>query len=904
MAQDPWEAAYDSLSQQAKPTDSWEAAYDSLTQAPEKPSQFGGGFARAIGQGLTFGFGEELESLPYLLPGGETREEALQRIRGEMKAYSKEYPKTAFVGEIGGGLLLGGGAGALRAGAARAAGGALARTAARMEASNLGRAALATGRAATTGVGQAAIGGFGSAEGDVSDRLKGAVLGGTVGAALPYAGRIPVVGKLGTAVVRKGGELMEAGQRVAAAGAERAGLSRVARLVEPTTAARIQRQAAEALPGSTTGPVASSLTPAAVGTPQAIIDLQIQKANAEAALRAAQRGTAAEVRTAQATLEQINKDLKQATRQAAREARRAQAAADAAEQTGKARRGKLLSVAEAEETAAEQQARVIREQARGVREGIPQAVAQTEEEALANAERNASSFLQRLRVKRGSAKAEQDDIIKRQREIGKQNYAEVAKIGPPPEVDPEVYRQMLSDPTLRSAYNEAVRELRKEALEKAPGRAVRQPLPAVEIDEQAMPEISLEMFDRIRRRVVDPAFKVGPNATGLSASQRRATLEQMNQLEERFLAGYGDDAAANALKKARTEYRAEFKLLEAIRDGLNLGSARPGKASGILSQSRQELDEVIARVGAMSDAERAAFQLGAREAIDRQIQRSQKGALDFLSKFGSEESLDKLRLAYGDEMVSELEAMALAEARKGAKAAGASVREAERQRMRSLQQQAEQLVESLTGPGSKAARARELAGRSQAQGAERKRALVEQKYTAKEAAIDVAEETARQAREAAGAPVRAAREARDTAADEVRRLAESLAQAKRSQTVAQKLPVVSSINQALGGSTQQQEFLQRVFPRLDATQQQQAATIIGSNVQRRLQDLARSGKSPQEILKEVQLLKQNDVVRQLFGNQIDAFAQAAMSPSFVSRIPAAVGATLQGYAGRRTGRFF
>lgn len=839
------------------------------------------GTARAGAQGLLAGFGEEIEALPQLIPGGESYGEAVQRIRGEMKQFSEAYPKTAVGAELLGGLATG----VYGAGRAIAAKG----------------LAKGVGKAIASDVGQGALSGAGAAEGDLRSRLQGALVGGTLGAAIPYVGGKAI--RAVTPASRQIGEAAQAGyagaQRMAANAAERMGMGRVASMVEPTDAIRIQREAAATLPGSTTGPVASSLAPTVSGTPQVIIDLQIQKANAEVALRAAQRGTASEVRAAQATLEQINRDLTLALRQAAQEARAGTQAAVAAERRGASRRERLLAAAEERKAEAAQQAKGFKEQAKAIKENIPQVVAQTEQEALDNAERSAASFLQKLRVKRGSSKAEQDAIIKRQREIGKQNYAEVAKIGPPPEVDPEVYRQMLSDPTLRSAYNEAVRELRKEALEKAPGRAVRQPLPAVKIDEQAMPEISLEMFDRIRRRVVDPAFKVGPNATGLSASQRRATLEQMNQLEERFLAGYGDDVAANTLKNARTQYRAKFKLLEAIRDGLNLKSIRPGKTSGTLSQNRQELDEVISRVGAMSDAERAAFQLGAKEAIDRQIQQSQKGAIDFLSKFGSEEMRDKLRLAYGDEMVDELNKLALGEARRGAKQAAATARATQRERARALEDQAARLVDALTGAGSKAERARQLAERVQAHGAERAALLREQRRVAKETVTDAAQEQARLAREAAGAPVRAARQTKYAAEDEVRRLAESLAQAKRSQTVTQKLPVVSSINQALGGSTQQQEFLQRVFPRLDATQQQQAATIIGSNVQRRLQDLARSGKAPQEILREIQILKQNDVVRQLFGGQIDAFAQSIFTPSFASRLPGQVRPALSAALARR-----
>lgn len=839
------------------------------------------GTARAGAQGLLAGFGEEIEALPRLIPGGESYGEAVQRIRGEMKQFSEAYPKTAMGAELLGGLATG----VYGAGRAIAAKG----------------LAKGVGKAIASDVGQGALSGAGAAEGDLRSRLQGALVGGTLGAAIPYVGGKAI--RAVTPASRQIGEAAQAGyagaQRMAANAAERMGMGRVASMVEPTDAVRIQREAAATLPGSTTGPVASSLAPAAVGTPQAVVDAQTKLADARVALRQAQSATARERQVAQDAVDQARRELLTAQRDAAKARRATERQAGAVEETGKGRRSKLLAAAQAQEEAVSQQERQLLGQARGIREAIPEVVARTEEEALANAERNAASFLQRLRVQRGSAKSQQDAIRTRQLAMGKQNYAEVAKIGPPPEVDPEVYREMLTDPTLRSAYEASVRELREEAVNKAPSRGVRTPLPGVKIDEQALPEISLEMFDRIRRRVLEPTFKVGPNATGLSASQRRATLEQMDRLEQTFLAGYGDDAAATALKNARTQYRAEFKLLEAIQDGLNLGSARPGRASGVLRQSRQELDEVISRVGAMSDAEREAFQLGAREAIDRQIQRSQKGAIDFLSKFGSEEMRDKLRLAYGDEMVGELEALALGEARKGAKAAGAAVRAAERGRVAGIQQQAAQLVESLTGTGSKAERARRLAERARTQAGERAGALREQKFTAFDAARDAAEQQFREAQQAAGAPVRAARQVQQTAQEEANRLAEELAKARRSQTVAQRLPVVSSINQALGGSTQQQEFLQRVFPRLDATQQQQAATIIGSNVQRRLQDLARSGKAPQEILREIQMLKQNDVVRQLFGGQIDAFAQSIFTPSFASRLPGQVRPALAAALARR-----
>ena len=58
------------------------------------------GTTRVIAQGLTLGFGEELEALA----SGEEYDVALKRIRGEMDEFSKLSPRTALYGEIAGAL--------------------------------------------------------------------------------------------------------------------------------------------------------------------------------------------------------------------------------------------------------------------------------------------------------------------------------------------------------------------------------------------------------------------------------------------------------------------------------------------------------------------------------------------------------------------------------------------------------------------------------------------------------------------------------------------------------------------------------------------------------------------------------------------------------------------------------
>jgi hypothetical protein len=73
----------------------------------EQPSQFGKGLARTVlGQGLAFGFGDEAEAAVLRKPG-ESYEDALKRIRGEIGEYREAYPKTAIAGELAGGLVRG-----------------------------------------------------------------------------------------------------------------------------------------------------------------------------------------------------------------------------------------------------------------------------------------------------------------------------------------------------------------------------------------------------------------------------------------------------------------------------------------------------------------------------------------------------------------------------------------------------------------------------------------------------------------------------------------------------------------------------------------------------------------------------------------------------------------------------
>jgi hypothetical protein len=136
-------------------------------------------------------------------------------------------------------------------------------------------------------------------------------------------------------------------------------------------------------------------------------------------------------------------------------------------------------------------------------------------------------------------------------------------------------------------------------------------------------------------------------------------LERVNRMEERFLAGYGDDAAAQTLKNAREPYREKFVLQQSILDGLSLGLAKTTRPGGVLAPDRRQLDEVVERVAEMTPEQRAAFQVGAKEWFDRVVQETPEDALKIAQKFiGNEASRRRLALAYGDGAVATLQAFA------------------------------------------------------------------------------------------------------------------------------------------------------------------------------------------------------------------------------------------------------
>lgn len=166
--------------------------YEQLT--PSQPAVgVGEGMARAVGQGLTFSLGDELEgaargayraaTTPQTF--GAAYDAAVGEVRGRMNTFRDEHPALSAVSEVAGGLAVPGAA-----------------------LYKIGKGASLAARAGAAAVGGAAsgaAGGFGAAEGGLRERSEGLVRGTAVGAIAA-----PVLGTAGARLVRAGGSAVRA----------------------------------------------------------------------------------------------------------------------------------------------------------------------------------------------------------------------------------------------------------------------------------------------------------------------------------------------------------------------------------------------------------------------------------------------------------------------------------------------------------------------------------------------------------------------------------------------------------------------------------------------------------------------------------------------------------------------
>lgn len=991
---------------------------------------------RSLAQGATFGFADELEAAARSILPGETYEQAIQDVRGKMAAYQQDRPVEALGYEVAGGLATGlaGGGRALAASAGRAG----LRSALKAGASKAATSAI--GQGALGGAGAAE----GSLENRLKGAAVGGAFGAALPFGFAQLGRLPVAKQVGQEVSRaydvarrgaanlaEGTPLQSVGRmfeptdatRISRQAAEAlpggvegptiasmAGGQEVARTVE-TQASVAARQA---------GLTARQATAARKAAQEEARAAVRQAQQEEAALDALTRQRAASVGEIGGTraerLAQTSRELaaeakgegKRIVSQEVRAANRAKLTAEeearAAVQAAKGEEAALTDIAEqqAGEISGRGKARAKRltgaakkaaEEARALqsqaREEVALAGRATREQAKAAAESvleesraAAGETIGQLRGRqpRGAAKRLQEVLRNKQLSEGEESYRAIREIGAPPQTDIALHTEIINDPQLRKLYDDVNRELMDEARKRPAGEG---PIfRSIRVGDDDITELTLEGMDRLRRRLVEPQFRKDPNVVGLSSSQRSAILDKANRLEERFLAGYGDDAAADALRNFRSQYRERFVRLEAVRDGLNLGSVKAGRTSGILKQGTRELDEVAKRVDEMTPNQRTAFQVGAREWFDRLIQESKGDALAIAEKFRSEAGQRRLALIFGDEAVESLRKFAPDVIGQQQKAAAARVREEGKQFVQQTFGTAEQKAAALLEKGQRAAalgtRAREQgAGRAQQILAEQKAAsgrriadvqraageqvraargaageaqvLAEDIAAARRGATDISPLAQRVAGEIEGATaplteraqraaalaqrqeaqtaartqqlvgqrqsdraqrladvrrqaqerVQGARATERSAVEEAGRLATALSEAKVARSQAKTVPF-KDLAGALGGSTRQQTFLQRLLPQMTAEQRAQAVDVLGSNLQRELQDLSRSGKSPEVILQRVRELQQNDAVRELFGPQMEAFVQQ-LSPTVGSRLPQLFRPSISGTLGRRIG---
>ncbi|MFZ9846358.1 MAG: hypothetical protein ACO3GP_06030 [Candidatus Limnocylindrus sp.] len=219
----------EAMSRRPAPAPSAPAAPARARPAAPRPLTIGEevvGPIRAAVQGATFGFGEELESLPYAIPGGETAEEARQRIRGEMSRYFQARPVASVAANIGGGLA------SLYATKGLASAPSAAATAGQRALSVISRV---MGSPAASG----ALAGAGAAEGGIPERLAGAGVGAVAGKALSYPFGY-VAGKAGKVVerFRQGARAKEAirgpgaGITAAASAADEAGIGNLPEAIQ------------------------------------------------------------------------------------------------------------------------------------------------------------------------------------------------------------------------------------------------------------------------------------------------------------------------------------------------------------------------------------------------------------------------------------------------------------------------------------------------------------------------------------------------------------------------------------------------------------------------------------------------------------------------------------------------
>ncbi len=798
------------------------AAESTLTpkveQAKPAPTQF----LRSAAQGASLGIADEAEGAIRGVVGaarramgmpGETYGEAVEDVRGKLKAFREESPKAAFATEMAGGLLTGGLAGGTK---------------------------TVIGRALMNPVVSGAISGAAGADGDLMNRVKGAAIGAGAGKVIGTvltptrtlqrdvvqdvaAAQSPAGSRIGRALSdlrNKAATGMEKSQRFAADVLENRGFGKVARAIEPVDERTIQRAVNKNLPGT--------------GLTEGAIEQQAQQASSIASRQAdIAKAVGDEVQAVQ--VETVNRG------KALAERAREQATARA---EGVAERSKAL----AERAAQQGRARA--------------------EQLLAEAKDKASQVVAGVRQRTGTADRVREQIRNKQLADAEQSYGVVRQFGRPDREPVAVYDAITRTPALKSAFD-AVTAARTEAgvtrrLARAEGERLFQPLgteklPKVPIKRrdgtiEEVPALTLRTMDQMRQHINEKvtAYLGGSKETGITPQVGKKLLKQINVLEDKFLSAYPPEAR-DAITAARAGYREDFVTLEALRDGLNLGSVKAGKDAKLLSSNPKAFASLAERMRSQytTPAAREAFRAGGREWFNNLIDDRLDDALKFAQQaIKSDTDRKKIAFVFGKDMVEQMQQIAAIADQSSAVASRAASRSsaiatAGRERAASIAKSGQARAERIASMGE--ASAEKLGDRLRPE-------------------------------------VFGQRDLADVTAEQAKEIANRLAAAKQARSAL-----------APGGREAAASFVDVTLPGLMTEARGTVQDYGASAVQREI-----AGLDAPAALARLQQLQGNPAARALFGSQLDRTIEELQKRTVGSLVRPA----LAGAAGRRLGGLF
>ena len=180
-----------------------------------------------------------------------------------------------------------------------------------------------------------------------------------------------------------------------------------------------------------------------------------------------------------------------------------------------------------------------------------------------------------------------------------------------------------------------------------------------ELEDVTVPKIDLEVLDELRQGVNTriTAFFNGAE-TGLAPKSGKQLLENIDEVEKLLIDAMQPEAKA-AVTAARSAYRSKMVQLQALQDGLNLSkfglsSSAKLKSGGVLDIG--ELEKNIAELYGKNPEAKAAFQVGAKEAIANLANSSTDDAVKLIDNLvGTPLARRRTELALGKDAVESMQ---------------------------------------------------------------------------------------------------------------------------------------------------------------------------------------------------------------------------------------------------------